>query len=122
VSELQQRVVVIAGEQDIDDAALVAECHHKMARRLASDDVAAGVSFELEIAAFAELTGDRQKPAAYPLGVGDRLPDVGLIGRITTLQRHCDNLAALGLLLHGLSRGGANLLGNVDDHFGSSLD
>ena len=85
-------------------------------------NVAAGVTFELEVSTFTKITAERHEPATYPIGVGDGLPDVCYLGRIVALQRDRDDLAALGLLLGDLSCDSADFLGDVDDHFGSSWD
>src|SRR5215211_604603 len=121
MGELQQGLLTLAGELHINDAARAAEGHHQMTGRLALQDVAAGVTFELKVPAFAEITRERHKPTAYAFRVGDGLPYVGRVGEVTTLQCHRNGFAALGVLPRDLPRGSANLLGNVDDHFDSSL-
>ena len=45
-------------------------------RRVAGDDLAAGVALELEPAADPEVAADREEPAGDALGVGDGVPDV----------------------------------------------
>jgi hypothetical protein len=97
-----------------------AECHRQVAWRLARQDVTTSVTFELEITALTEITAERGKPAAHSFRIGDGLPNIRRLGWVTTLQRHSDEIAALGVLLFDLSGRGADLLGNVDDHCDSS--
>ena len=64
MGEPQQRLLAVAREQYIDDAALGAEGHQQMAGRLAGQDVSAGVTFKLEVPTLTEISGDRKEPAA----------------------------------------------------------
>jgi hypothetical protein len=45
-------LLTLIGERHLDDAALAAEGHQQTARRLADQDLATSVTFELEISAF----------------------------------------------------------------------
>ena len=92
-----------------------------MARWLTRQDVATSVTFELEIPALTEITRKRQEPAAYPIGVGDRLPDVWPIGGVQPLHRDRHDLALLGVLPSDMAGCGTDLLGDVDHHSGSSF-
>jgi hypothetical protein len=77
VSEPEQRLLSIAGEQQVDDAALAAEGYQQMVGRLTGHNVSASVAFKLEVSTGPQIAGERQEPAAYAFRFGDRLPDVG---------------------------------------------
>src|SRR5262245_54339977 len=58
-----------------------------MPRRLALEDLAAGVALDLVAAAEAQLAGDRREPARQALGVGDAVPQI-LLRRLVGARRY----------------------------------
>src|SRR5205807_6378178 len=69
------------------------------ARRLAQLDRAAGVALELVVAAFAQVTRDRQEPLRDAVGVGEGVPEVSLAGPVAA--RHLEAAGRATVQLEG---------------------
>jgi hypothetical protein len=98
VLELQPgRVLVDRGQPDLDPADRAAELPRRAegVRRLAPLDRPARVALQLESSADPQLTGDRQKPARDPRGIGARIPQVRQVRGVRAGENDRARLARL---------------------------
>jgi hypothetical protein len=101
----------VRGEADLEPRHHFAEFpgHGERLRLLAALHDAAGVPLQLVAPANLEISADRQEPPRESVSVGQRVPEIGLVGGVGTasngdLRRHAGSGAAADLAGHQTHR------------------